>query len=664
MPPALAQDPAAREGRDEKKGSTRLPFLLLQDARLLAGVDLDQRLVRLRWQGLALAGLAHGRRHLGGCFLGCTQLFRIGRGQGQAGRTQHVAEVGDAGRGRRCRCRRGRLHCHGSRRWRCHRRRSRSRSSCDDRHRRHFFRFRLHFHRDGDGALGHFQHGCWRWCRRRLDGLGGRWCGDAVGQRGRHGSSFHWSGCRCRSRRNRRLGNRRYHVLGDGFRRGFGRNCSSGSHFLIGDRREHGGSNGVVSFAFTLACLDLVALGIAVAAVAVAATAAAAAARLVATGFGFHFFTVGAGRQDGLFALVGDCSRRGGGHGRVLRRPHGFRHGQGFLDFRLGLGLGHDGTVVGALALGTGGTLATLGTLTTLGAFGTLRTLGARRWCGGRFGAFTGLTWLARWTGWAGWTGRTGFGVDRTGHFFASLGAFGTLWLAVTVAAAATWVATIALAAVYALGRGRFHRRRAGGDGGGHGHGFLAHEEVDHLVEEALGRGGHGGGDCHGRGGGGLDLLAAVDDRGGLGRGDGLDDGFLARLDVFLLALAVGHVGVGLLRQVVAGLAVFQTGIVVLDALELVVGGVEVLVGDQDHADAVAVLDLQHFAPLFIEQEGGDIDGHLHVDGGRVFLHRLFLDDAQHLQGGRFGIADVAGAGAARAGHVGTFRQGRAQALA
>jgi hypothetical protein len=49
---------------------------------------------------------------------------------------------------------------------------------------------------------------------------------------------------------------------------------------------------------------------------------------------------------------------------------------------------------------------------------------------------------------------------------------------------------------------------------------------------------------------------------------------------------------------------------------------------------------------------------------GRVFLHRLFLDDAQHLQGGRFGIADVAGARAARAGHVRAFRQRRTQALA
>ncbi len=52
------------------------------------------------------------------------------------------------------------------------------------------------------------------------------------------------------------------------------------------------------------------------------------------------------------------------------------------------------------------------------------------------------------------------------------------------------------------------------------------------------------------------------------------------------------------------------------------------------------------------------------MHGGGVFLHRLFLDDAQDLQRGRLGVADVAGAVAARAGDVAAFRQGRAQALA
>ena len=101
-----------------------------------------------------------------------------------------------------------------------------------------------------------------------------------------------------------------------------------------------------------------------------------------------------------------------------------------------------------------------------------------------------------------------------------------------------------------------------------------------------------------------------------------------------------------------------------LDALELVVRGVQMLVRDQDHGDAVAVLDLEHFAALLVQQEGGDVDRHLHVDRGRVLLHGLFLDDAQDLQGRGFGVADVAGARAARAGHVRAFRQRRTQALA
>ena len=52
------------------------------------------------------------------------------------------------------------------------------------------------------------------------------------------------------------------------------------------------------------------------------------------------------------------------------------------------------------------------------------------------------------------------------------------------------------------------------------------------------------------------------------------------------------------------------------------------------------------------------------MHGGGVVLHRLFLDDAQDLQRARFGVADVAGAVAARAGDVVAFAQRWAQALA
>jgi hypothetical protein len=52
------------------------------------------------------------------------------------------------------------------------------------------------------------------------------------------------------------------------------------------------------------------------------------------------------------------------------------------------------------------------------------------------------------------------------------------------------------------------------------------------------------------------------------------------------------------------------------------------------------------------------------MHGAGVLLHRLFFEDAQDVQRGRFGAADVAGAGAARAGDVAGFGQRRTQALA
>ncbi|CAG2153748.1 hypothetical protein LMG19282_04464 [Cupriavidus campinensis] len=99
-------------------------------------------------------------------------------------------------------------------------------------------------------------------------------------------------------------------------------------------------------------------------------------------------------------------------------------------------------------------------------------------------------------------------------------------------------------------------------------------------------------------------------------------------------------------------------------ALQLVVRGFQVLVGDQQHVHLEAQLDQVDFLTLLVQQESGHFHRHLAVDGGRVLLHRLFLDDAQHLQGGRFGIADVTCSIAARAGDVRAFRQRRTQALA
>ena len=81
-----------------------------------------------------------------------------------------------------------------------------------------------------------------------------------------------------------------------------------------------------------------------------------------------------------------------------------------------------------------------------------------------------------------------------------------------------------------------------------------------------------------------------------------------------------------------------------------VAGGFQVDVGDQQDGDLVPQLDGLNVGALFVEQEGGDIHRHLDVHRGGVFLHGFLFEDAQDVQGGGFRRADVAGAGAARAG--------------
>ena len=89
----------------------------------------------------------------------------------------------------------------------------------------------------------------------------------------------------------------------------------------------------------------------------------------------------------------------------------------------------------------------------------------------------------------------------------------------------------------------------------------------------------------------------------------------------------------------------------------------EVTVGDDHQIDLVTQLDVRDVDPLFVEQEGGDIDRHLAMHGAGIVLHGLFFEDAQDVQGGRFGAADVARAVAARAGDVAGLGERGAQAL-
>ncbi len=144
---------------------------------------------------------------------------------------------------------------------------------------------------------------------------------------------------------------------------------------------------------------------------------------------------------------------------------------------------------------------------------------------------------------------------------------------------------------------------------------------------------------------------------------DAAHQGFLARAFVLFAAQDGGFL-LEFLGHAVAGRQIVQARVVVLEALELVVRRFQLLVRRQQHRHALAQFDLGDLGALLVEQEGGDFHGHLHMHGGGAFLHRLLLDDAQDLQRAGFGVADVPGAVAARAGHVGAFRQRRAQALA
>ena len=90
----------------------------------------------------------------------------------------------------------------------------------------------------------------------------------------------------------------------------------------------------------------------------------------------------------------------------------------------------------------------------------------------------------------------------------------------------------------------------------------------------------------------------------------------------------------------------------------------KVLVRDQNNVDLDARLQLCDFCTLLIQQIRGNINGDLRIDGCRIFLHRFFLNHAQHLQCRRFNVPNDPGAIAAGAGHVVAFIQRRSQALA
>ena len=157
---------------------------------------------------------------------------------------------------------------------------------------------------------------------------------------------------------------------------------------------------------------------------------------------------------------------------------------------------------------------------------------------------------------------------------------------------------------------------------------------------------------------------ALGDVRGRLVGDDRLDRGFLPRLDRLVHRVRLGLL-VGLLDHLEAGRHVVHlVQLVVAQAVDRVVRRLEVDVRDQQDVDLEARLEFLDLAALLVQEERGHVDRNLHVDRAGVFLHGLFLQDAQDVERGGLDAADMAGAAAARTGDVTRFAERRLQALA
>src|SRR5690606_24573663 len=130
----------------------------------------------------------------------------------------------------------------------------------------------------------------------------------------------------------------------------------------------------------------------------------------------------------------------------------------------------------------------------------------------------------------------------------------------------------------------------------------------------------------------------------GLGQGDGRE---LAR-------------GAALVARAAALLA----ELVLADARDLVMRGLQLRIGDDHDRGAVAPLDAGERAALLVEQVVGDLHRRLHQHLAGVVLHRVLLGDADDGQRQRLDAAHAAVALAARADDLARLAQARAQALA
>ena len=127
--------------------------------------------------------------------------------------------------------------------------------------------------------------------------------------------------------------------------------------------------------------------------------------------------------------------------------------------------------------------------------------------------------------------------------------------------------------------------------------------------------------------------LGTCNDRGWLVWREAFDSRFLAGLAAFELAIEiVAFVGRAIGNAVACPVS-GQPVVIMPQALELVVRGLDVLVRNQDDFDLDSRFKLGDLGTFFIEQIGGYLNRHLGVNRCGVFLDCLFLDDAKHVQG-------------------------------
>src|SRR5690606_39143087 len=223
---------------------------------------------------------------------------------------------------------------------------------------------------------------------------------------------------------------------------------------------------------------------------------------------------------------------------------------------------------------------------------------------------------------------------------------------AATALLAATLCALAGLAGAIVATSGRLRRRR----------GRTADQRLQPAHEPAAGRcrrgrSSRGRGGCRGCG----CLLARLPHRGRLrrahvahGRGRHVEVGLVERDRRHLARSAA----------LVAGTAGFLAQLVLADPGDLVVRGLQMLVGDDHDRRLVPALDLRQRGALLVEQVVGDLQRRLHQHLAGVVLHRVLLGDADDREAQRFDAAHAAVALAARADDLAGFTERGAQALA